>query len=174
MLKTRWTDSVDLSQPLNEYPRPQFVRDSYFSLNGKWQYKITKSPAIPDDYDGEIVVPFSPESELSGVNRTVGPNDYLIYKKTFVLPSDFNKGRVYINFNILCLGKHRNCYGRGMNSARALGFGNSLYTVHAAFILKAGICALALNHKADFLTAAKLGFVKVYYINLKVLCLGIH
>lgn len=121
MLKTRWTDSVDLSQPLNEYPRPQFVRDSYFSLNGKWQYKITKSPAIPDDYDGEIVVPFSPESELSGVNKTVGPNDYLIYKKTFVLPSDFNKGRVYINFGAVdqiatvyingkCVGTHKGGY----------------------------------------------------------------
>lgn len=121
MLKTRWTDSVDLSQPLNEYPRPQFVRDSYFSLNGKWQYKITKSPAITDDYDGEIVVPFSPESELSGVNRTVGPNDYLIYKKTFVLPSDFNKGRVYINFGAVdqiatvyingkCVGTHKGGY----------------------------------------------------------------
>lgn len=121
MLKTRWTDSVDLSQPLNDYPRPQFVRDSYFSLNGKWQYKITKSPAIPDDYDGEIVVPFSPESELSGVNRTVGPNDYLIYKKSFVLPSDFNKGRVYINFGAVdqiatvyingkCVGTHKGGY----------------------------------------------------------------
>ena len=121
MLKTRWTDSVDLSQPLNDYPRPQFVRDSYFSLNGKWQYKITKSPAITDDYDGEIVVPFSPESELSGVNRTVGPNDYLIYKKTFVLPSDFNKGRVYINFGAVdqiatvyingkCVGTHKGGY----------------------------------------------------------------
>lgn len=121
MLKTRWTDSVDLSQPLNEYPRPQFVRDSYFSLNGKWQYKITKSPAIPDDYDGEIVVPFSPESEISGVNKTVGPNDYLIYKKTFVLPSDFNKGRVYINFGAVdqiatvyingkCVGTHKGGY----------------------------------------------------------------
>lgn len=121
MLKTRWTDLVDLSQPLNEYPRPQFVRDSYFSLNGKWQYKITKSPAIPDDYDGEIVVPFSPESELSGVNKTVGPNDYLIYKKSFVLPSDFNKGRVYINFGAVdqiatvyingkCVGTHKGGY----------------------------------------------------------------
>lgn len=121
MLKTRWTDSVDLSQPLNEYPRPQFVRDSYFSLNGKWQYKITKSPAIPDDYDGEIVVPFSPESELSGVNKTVGVNDYLIYKKSFVLPSDFNKGRVYINFGAVdqiatvyingkCVGTHKGGY----------------------------------------------------------------
>lgn len=121
MLKTRWTDSVDLSQPLNEYPRPQFVRDSYFSLNGRWQYKITKSPAITTDFDGEIVVPFSPESELSGVNKTVGVNDYLIYKKSFVLPSDFNKGRVYINFGAVdqiatvyingnCVGTHKGGY----------------------------------------------------------------
>ena len=28
--------------PLAEYPRPQFKRDSYFSLNGEWQYAICK------------------------------------------------------------------------------------------------------------------------------------
>ena len=40
---------------LTEYPRPQFQRDSYISLNGIWQYKISKSDAIPEDFDAKLV-----------------------------------------------------------------------------------------------------------------------
>ena len=33
--------------PLSEYPRPQFKRDSYFNLNGVWNYAITKTKEKP-------------------------------------------------------------------------------------------------------------------------------
>ena len=49
-----------MKQPLNEYPRPQLVRESYLCLNGEWDYAITKSKEIPSQYDGKIIVPFSP------------------------------------------------------------------------------------------------------------------
>ena len=29
-------DRLDINNPLSEYPNPQFKRDSYYSLNGKW------------------------------------------------------------------------------------------------------------------------------------------
>lgn len=54
------------NQILQEYPRPQLVRDSYINLNGKWEYAISKTKEITS-YDGEILVPFAPESKLSGV-----------------------------------------------------------------------------------------------------------
>ena len=38
-------------QPLSDYPRPQFYRYSYKSLNGFWDYKISKSAEIPIDFD---------------------------------------------------------------------------------------------------------------------------
>ena len=69
--------------PLSEYPRPQLVRKSYQSLNGIWEYKITESESIPDEFDGEILVPYSPECPMSGVNKFVSPKDYLYYKKSF-------------------------------------------------------------------------------------------
>lgn len=59
--------------PLSEYPRPQFIRDSYLCLNGIWEYAIRKEDKIPDIFDGEILVPYSPETKKSGVSKNVKP-----------------------------------------------------------------------------------------------------
>ena len=69
-------------KPLSEYPRPQLKRDSYICLNGEWEYAITKSDQIPEVFDGKIIVPFSPETIASGVNRKVESDDYLYYRLT--------------------------------------------------------------------------------------------
>lgn len=97
-MKTIWGEKLDRTNPLPEYPRPQMARKSYINLNGVWEYAITKSETPPAEYEGEIVVPFSPETELSGVNRTVMLDDTLWYKRALELPAGFNKGRVLINF----------------------------------------------------------------------------
>ena len=96
-LKTVWGENVS-DKPLQEYPRPQFVRKSYVNLNGLWDYAITKTDVIPMQYDGKILVPFSPESELSGVNRQLKPNEYLFYRTTFTLPKGFVRDIVLLNF----------------------------------------------------------------------------
>ena len=82
--------------PLVEYPRPQMKRNSYFPLNGKWRYAIRKTKET-EGYDGEIVVPYSPECSLSGVNRQLKKDEYLFYAKSFTLPENFNRGRVLLN-----------------------------------------------------------------------------
>ena len=84
--------------PLSEYPRPQFKRDSYICLNGYWEYAIRKEDKIPSKFDGQILVPFSPEVEKSGVNKTVLPDDYLFYKLNIELPKDFIKDKVILHF----------------------------------------------------------------------------
>jgi len=83
--------------PLSEYPRPQFKRDSYFSLNGAWEYAITGGEEVTF-YDGEITVPYSPETNLSNVNRALGKTEVLHYRKAFTLPEGFIKSRVLLNF----------------------------------------------------------------------------
>lgn len=97
-MKTRWGEKLDKTNVLSEYPRPQLRRESYINLNGVWQYAITPADTVPEAMDGEIIVPFSPECELSGVNRTVHPDESLWYTRHFDIPSGFNRGRILLHF----------------------------------------------------------------------------
>ncbi len=90
-LYTRWGKELDSSRVLQEYPRPLLKRDSYVNLNGYWDYAITKTFRRPVEYDGKILVPFSPESALSGVGRQLWPDEYLWYR--LKLPTIELKGR---------------------------------------------------------------------------------
>ncbi|MEG1520111.1 MAG: glycoside hydrolase family 2 TIM barrel-domain containing protein, partial [Clostridia bacterium] len=76
----------------------QFVRDSYMNLNGEWDYSFSKTEDIEKEFDGKILVPFSPESVLSGVKKTLLPTDFLHYEKEFEISSEFFKGRVLLHF----------------------------------------------------------------------------
>ncbi len=85
--------------PLGEYPRPQMRRESYYSLNGTWEFEITKTPELPQRFSQTILVPFSPETASSGVLKTVSPKDYAWYRRSFSLPEGFRKGRVLLHFD---------------------------------------------------------------------------
>ena len=95
---TPWGESLDKNNILKEYPRPQLRRESYLNFNGLWDYAITDTPDIPRRFDGEILVPFSPESELSGVGRSLQPGEYLWYRYMTELPEGFNVGRLLLHF----------------------------------------------------------------------------
>ena len=84
--------------PLEEYPRPQLERESYLSLNRYWEYAIRDNENIPESFDGHILVPYSPEAPLSGVNRIVKPNEWLFYKLIFKINKDFIKDKVLLHF----------------------------------------------------------------------------
>ena len=88
-LDTPWSGQPDI--PWNEYPRPQFRRDSFVCLNGKWRFAINGADA------GEILVPYPPESKLSGA-PTPQPGDQLTYEREFSLPDGFQKDRVLLHF----------------------------------------------------------------------------
>lgn len=96
-LKTVWGENIT-DKPLQEYPRPQFMRKSYVNLNGWWDYAIKTVDSFPVQYDGRILVPFSPESQLSGVGRQLKPKEYLFYRTTFTLQKSFVRDIVLLNF----------------------------------------------------------------------------
>lgn len=89
-LKTRWADQIDREHVHEEYPRPMLVRESYVNLNGVWEYAITDAEKRPQDFDGNILVPFSPEAPLSGVNRQLKPKETLWYRR--LLPKGVRSG----------------------------------------------------------------------------------
>ena len=97
-MNTPWTEKVDRCLPLPEYPRPQMVRGHWMSLNGEWEYAICESKVIPEKFDGKILVPFSPETELSGVRKKLEPGQYLWYRREILLPEDFAGRRVILHF----------------------------------------------------------------------------
>ncbi len=88
-----------------EHPKPQFERRDWINLNGEWQFEIDRGNSgeerkiYADDITlkNVIVVPFCPQSELSGIED----KDFMSsvwYKRTFELTEDQLFGRVYAHF----------------------------------------------------------------------------
>lgn len=100
-LYTRWGKNLDRDHVLEEYPRPLLMREDYQILNGWWDYAFTIDYKQPQQHEGRILVPFSPETALSGVGRQLKPDEYLWYRRNFDLPGwDREKGqnRILLHF----------------------------------------------------------------------------
>ena len=83
-LTTRW--KVDQPIPLPEYPRPQLVRGDWQNLNGWWDCAIQNLDAPqPASFEEKILVPYAPESRLSGVEHVLQPDEKLWYRRTFLV-----------------------------------------------------------------------------------------
>ena len=95
---TRWGRTIDPEHVLEEYPRPGMKRDSYICLNGFWEYAIADSAEFPEVYEGRILVPFSPEASLSGVNKVLLPDQFLHYKRTFIADPGPCGNRLILHF----------------------------------------------------------------------------
>ena len=78
--------------PRSEYPRPDFVRDSFFCLNGEWDFSFDEP-----SYDMKITVPYTFEWKASGIGeRSFHKN--VFYRKSFTLPPDMRGKRVLLHF----------------------------------------------------------------------------
>lgn len=91
--------------PRPEHPRPQFYRDSWLNLNGQWNFAFDFDvsgvqqgwPENPSALDKKIMVPFCPESKLSGIEFT----DFIPavwYHRTLTVPEQWKGMRVFLNF----------------------------------------------------------------------------
>lgn len=98
-IKTVWAEKIDPNNVLPEYPRPIMERDKWQNLNGLWDYAILPmGQQEPQTFDGKILVPFAVESSLSGVQKELGKEKELWYRRTFTIPSDWKSKNVILHF----------------------------------------------------------------------------
>ena len=110
---TPWGEAIDPLRVLEEHPDPQFARQTFRTLNGIWRYTIIQNnheptadlaqvtahakPPSRGEFSSEILVPFSPEAPLSGVNRQLQPDELLWYLRSFQAPA-LDGGRCLLHF----------------------------------------------------------------------------
>ncbi len=130
--------------PRPEHPRPQFERRAWRSLNGPWAFAVDPDPSQPggaghptseaasrdarlrgEGYDRTILVPFCPESELSGVHDR-GFQTSLWYHRTVSVPAAWAGKRVLLHFG--AVDYEALVYLDGVRVGRHLG-GSSSFTV---------------------------------------------
>jgi len=98
-LMTRWAKKVSPGKVHQEYPRPQMVRKDWLNLNGLWEYAICpRDESCPKDFDGSILVPFCVESALSGVQKEVGQDNRLWYRRSFDVSKGWSDKRILLHF----------------------------------------------------------------------------
>jgi beta-galactosidase/beta-glucuronidase len=88
-MMTAWGQQLSSEKVWTEYPRPQLARPDWTNLNGLWSYAVTSNQAaisIPQQWLGSILVPFCPESTLSGIGRSIEPQETLWYRRSLPPP----------------------------------------------------------------------------------------
>lgn len=91
--------------PRPEYPQPQFERDAWMNLNGKWDFDfddhnagLTESWAAAGRHFGRsIIVPFCFESRDSGIGDT-SFHPWIWYRREFTIPAAWNGKRTLLHF----------------------------------------------------------------------------
>jgi beta-galactosidase/beta-glucuronidase len=121
-IRTKWAEEVNPDKVLPEYPRPLLERTQWSNLNGLWDYAILPLGAgEPAKFDGKILVPFAVESNLSGVQKQVGKDNELWYKRTFSIPPSWKNRTILLHFgavdwkaevflNDIKIGEHKGGY----------------------------------------------------------------
>ena len=89
--------------PRPEYPRPQFVREQWLCLNGEWQFEMDPGDSglerglLERELTQCIIVPFCPESSLSGIGYTDFMN-VVWYRREVPIPGAWSGPRVLLHF----------------------------------------------------------------------------
>jgi beta-galactosidase len=118
-LLTPWGEQLRPDNAWREYPRPQMKRDHWLCLNGWWDFAIVgdegrwtggrvenatfdplrnELPPQPAEWPHKILLPFSPETQLSGVVKSVRPNQVMWYRRSFEVPDQWAGQRVLLHF----------------------------------------------------------------------------
>ncbi len=96
-LKTEFFDDAFNGIPFDIYPRPTMKRDSFLNLNGYWDFGECDGEA-PENLEERILVPYPPESALSGINRQTSKEKSIAYRRFFDIPKGFIKNKMLLHF----------------------------------------------------------------------------
>ncbi len=85
--------SQDIPRP--EFPQPQFERKLWVNLNGEWEFEFDNDDVgLDKDWSSgkqklsrKIIVPFCPESEMSGIADT-SFHEVVWYRRAFALSDE--------------------------------------------------------------------------------------
>jgi len=126
-LPTQWTKpAMEATVPFPEYPRPQLERSDWLCLNGKWDYIGGKNvidalnPQAPIAFNNkteQILVPYCPESVLSGIQRKQEINMW--YRRNIEIPSGWKNKQVIIHFDAVAY--HATLFVNGHNAGSHAG-----------------------------------------------------
>src|SRR5258708_3085793 len=121
-MMTRYAAALNPDTAWPEYPRAQWVRQSWVNLNGLWNYEVPQEQTTqPAHWGGQILVPFPIESALSGVGQALHPNQILWYERQFHCTPPKDGARTLLHFEAVnyiaailvnrnLLGEHRGGY----------------------------------------------------------------
>ena len=91
-------------EKMNSYPRPQFKRNEWLSLNGTWSCCIDNAEsgmargfAASKGFETPIRIPFCPESRLSGLAHTDFINS-IWYHRRITIPEEWKGREVVLHF----------------------------------------------------------------------------
>ena len=99
-------EKINISMPRPEFPDPQLRRENWLNLNGEWEFEIdftgeknshSERTFQFEHFDKKIIVPFAPESDLSGIGYK-GFMDAVLYRRDLKFPASFDGKRKILHF----------------------------------------------------------------------------
>jgi beta-galactosidase/beta-glucuronidase len=89
---------------IKDYPRPQFVRESWHSLNGEWDFRfddenIGEKEKWYEEFEGnlKIMVPFTYETKASGIGEEAF-HPHIWYHRLLEVPKELERKRIILHF----------------------------------------------------------------------------
>ena len=144
--------------PRPEHPRPDFQRQSWLNLNGEWQFEVDSKAEGEQrgwtsgrDLAQRIVVPFCPESKLSGLGLATNYLPQVWYRRQFQVPAALLGRRLLLHFGAVdyharvwlngrFLGEHRGGYTPfDFEVTDGIRDGENELVVHATDELRSGL-----------------------------------
>lgn len=99
---TVWGENVTAQNVWQEYPRPQLQREEWKSLNGLWDVKIAANDlatAKTIQWEDKILVPFTVETKLSGINKQVKDDEAIFYHRSISIEKGWKDKKILLNFD---------------------------------------------------------------------------